>query len=92
MGYIKIHCHYCGGTWEVYKKLLDVDAARACPHCFKSIDSQTWKRQVVPAFHALDDANRELFKDTTGYRVPLFEVDYIADTIFANAKKGVSEE
>ena len=69
-----------------------MDAARACPHCFKSIDSQTWERQVVPAFHALDDANRELFKDTTGYRVPLFEVDYIADTIFANAKKGVSEE
>lgn len=65
-----------------------MDAARACPHCFKSIDSQTWKRQAVPAFHALDDANRELFKDTTGYRVPLFEVDYIADTIFANAKKG----
>lgn len=88
MGFLKIHCHYCGGGWEVYKKLLGVDAARQCPHCFQSIDGQTWEKQVVPAFHALDDANREIYKDSTGNRVPLFEVDYLADTIFENAKKG----
>lgn len=91
MGYLKIHCHYCGGTWEVYKKLLGVEAARACPHCFKSVDGQTWEKQIIPAFHALDDANRELYKDSTGYHVPLFEVDYIADTIFANARQSGTE-
>lgn len=89
MGYLKIHCDYCGGTWEVYQRdNWNNDKARQCPHCFKSIDRQTWARQIVPAFAALNDANMELVKDSAGYCVPLFSVDYVADTLFANATKG----
>lgn len=85
MGYLKIHCHYCGGTWEAYKRnIVSRDNAHTCPHCFKSIDGQTWEKQIIPAFHTLDDANRELIKDHTGYHTPLFEVSYEADSVFRN--------
>ena len=66
MGYMRIKCHYCGGTWEVYaRSVTNGDFARTCPHCFKGIERQTWEKQIIPAFHALDDANRELVKRIT---------------------------
>ena len=37
MGYMRIKCHYCGGTWEVYgRSVTNGDYARTCPHCFKA--------------------------------------------------------
>ena len=85
MGYMKIKCHSCGATWEVYaRNVTNVEYARTCPHCFKGIEKQTWEKQIISAFHALDDANRELIKDNTGYNAPLFEVSYEADTVSRN--------
>ena len=49
MAYIKIHCDYCGGTWDVYKRDIKNDRARQCPHCFQEIDRQSWARDVLPA-------------------------------------------
>lgn len=83
MGYVRIKCHNCGGVWEAYPQIATGgDYGRTCPRCFKAIERQTWEKQVIPAFHALDDANRELVKDHTGYNLPLFEVSYEADSIF----------
>ena len=76
MAYLRIHCDVCGGTWN--------DKARQCPHCFSEIDAQTWARQIVPAFCAVSDANRELYKDSTGYHTPLFTFDVIADHIYTD--------
>lgn len=77
--YMKIHCDYCGGTWEVYDNIGDytTTAARTCPHCGTKVDRQTWLRQIIPAFCAVGDANRELIKDHLDHR-PLFSVDIIA--------------
>ena len=58
--------------------------ARTCPHCFKAIEKQTWDKQIIPAFLAMSDANRELVKDSSGYHTPLFEVSYEADSVFRN--------
>ena len=77
MGYMKIKCHECGGSREVYHYNYKDDHLRMCPHCCKEIDRQTWNRQIIPAFGALEDANRELYKDHTGYPgVALFTVEY----------------
>lgn len=76
MGYLKIHCDRCSGVWEVYAHQIKDERTRQCPHCHAEIDKQTWERQIVPAFGALDDANRELLKDHTGYHVPRFWVEY----------------
>ena len=85
MGYLRIHCDYCGGTWDVYRHSnFHERAARTCPHCQQRIDGQTWEKQILPAFGGMMDANRELLKDHTGYHSPLFTVDYIADHYFPN--------
>lgn len=84
MAFLRIHCDVCGGTWEVYDRDRKNDKARQCPHCFSEIDAQTWARQIVPAFCAVSDANRELYKDSTGYHTPLFTFDVIADHIYTD--------
>lgn len=85
MAYLRIHCDVCGGTWEIYNRDdWDDDRARQCPHCFSKIDRQTWHKQIVPAFTAVNDANAELFKDHVGYHYPLFTFDVIADHIYKN--------
>ena len=82
MSYMKIHCDYCGGSWEVYEWTLDHEKSRYCPHYFSKIDEQTWKNQVLPAYASVCDANRELVKDFTGSHIPLFSVDVISDYYF----------
>lgn len=86
MGFLRIRCDYCGGNWEVYQHLKKDEKARQCPHCFKEIDSQTWENQICPSWGAMEDSNLELVKDTTGYGNTLFEVSYIGDIIFKNAR------
>lgn len=89
MAYLRIHCDVCGGTWEVYHRdNWNDDKARQCPHCFSKIDRQTWQKEVLPAFGAVNDANAELFKEHTGRHVPLFTFDVIADHLYANRKTG----
>lgn len=87
MGYMKIHCNYCGGSWEVYgRDDWNEKKHRTCPHCFSSIDGQDWHNSILPAFGAMMDANKELIKTHTGYNAPLFTVDYVEDFFFPDAK------
>ena len=82
MAYLRIHCENCGGTWEIYNRdNWSEDSARQCPHCFSEIARDVWQRNVIPAFCEVDDANRELYKEHTGYRKPLFSFDVIADPL-----------
>ena len=78
MGFLRIHCKNCGGYWDVYE---DDDyrlrSYKTCPHCKEQIDGQDWEKQVIPAFGAMLDANKELKKTATGYKAPLFTVDFI---------------
>ena len=88
MGFLRIHCDYCGGTWDVYSRdNWKEDNARTCPHCLQKIDGQDWNNQIVPAFATMQDANRELLKTHTGYNAPLFTVDYIEDHYFPDAAR-----
>ena len=88
MGFLRIHCDYCGGTWDVYggKDWKNANN-RVCPHCHEKIDGQDWNNQILPAFGAMMDANRELIKTHTGYHTPLFTVDYIEDYYFPDANR-----
>lgn len=87
MAYMRIHCDVCGGAWEVYHRdSWNDDKARQCPHCFSKIDRQTWQREVLPAFNAVNDANAELFKEHTGQHTALFSFDVIADHLYSRKK------
>ena len=85
MAFLRIQCDYCGGSWDVYKRDIKSEDARKCPHCFQRIEPQTWKRQVLPAFAMVEDANTELVKDTYTH-LPLFSFDVIANHLFTNRK------
>lgn len=86
MDYLRIKCHYCGGTWEVYRRDIRYSKARECPHCSHAIDEQTWNKQILPAYCAMCDANLELLKDHTGYHTTLFEVSYESATLFKDSE------
>ena len=83
MAYLQIHCDYCGGKWDVYKRDIKNERARQCPHCFQEIDRQSWEKEVIPAFGMVEDANAELYKDHCD-RKPLFYFDVVANLIFTN--------
>lgn len=82
--FMTIRCEACGGTWEVYPKLRELDPARVCPHCDKRIDRLTWQKYILPAFDAARAANLELMRDHSEYHTPIFQVDFVADSLFAN--------
>ena len=78
MGFLRIHCKSCGGYWDIYEDDdYKLRKFKTCPHCEKQIDGQDYLNQVLPAFGAMLDANRELKKTSTGYNAPLFTVDFI---------------
>lgn len=79
MAYMRIYCGYCGQKWEVYERdNWNSQQAATCPHCGERIDGQTWARQVVPAFCAAADANREMERDAAGYHIPRFRFDILS--------------
>ena len=80
MGYLRIHCSNCRRRWAVYDRDdWKSEASRTCPHCGVKINAQTWENQVLPAFGAMRDANMMLHKDHTGYKNPLFRVDFVSN-------------
>lgn len=89
MGQIKIHCDSCGGEWIVYRRSeWSEKRSRTCPVCGKSIDPETWDRQILKAVKEMDDANLELLKDHEKSHGALFTVSYIPDVLFQNRDNG----
>ncbi len=87
MAMMKIYCDYCGRKWDVYERdNWNSDNARTCPHCFHKIDGQTWKHEIVPAFAAYMDLNKQLIKDTGAGSVR-FSVDFSEDYFFPENKR-----
>ena len=91
MGMLKIKCGYCGGNWTVFHRDIHYKHAPTCPHCNHKIDGQTWERQIIPAFSAMDDASRELLKDASGYGTTLFTIAYESDAVYENAKDNMQQ-
>lgn len=87
MMYIRIHCGSCGGTWPVFPRFREYEAARICPHCEKRIAGDTWHDKILPAFANAVNANLALATDHSNSKTAEFEVDFIADGNFACADK-----
>ena len=78
MGFLRIHCKNCDGYWDISESDdFNHPKYKKCPHCDKEIDGQDYFNTVLPAFGAMLDANKELKKTATGYKAPLFTVDFI---------------
>lgn len=82
MGFLRIHCKHCGNIWHVYSRdNWRKDTFRTCPFCFTEIDAGLWEKQILPAFGAMSDANRELIKHSRGYNTGSFRVDYVSNPV-----------
>lgn len=86
MAFLKIHCGYCGGTWDVYHRVRKFDTAGRCPHCDSRIDGATWAK-ILTAYDAMRAANLDLVDDHNMRHLPQFEVDYINDSKFQDNDK-----
>ena len=84
MGYLRIFCDSCGGTWEVYRR--DRENGRACPHCGAKISAQTWQENILPALDRVNAATATLHRDHVNH-LPLFTFDVIDDSLHARYKK-----
>lgn len=79
MGFLKVKCYSCGGTYRIYGDMVFHPAASRCPFCFAEIRRSTWEKIVIPAWGAMEDANRDLQNEHTGYKnTPLFQLEYQA--------------
>lgn len=87
MGHLICKCDNCGTNWTIYHRDSKNRTAKTCPMCGESIDGQTWEKQILPAFGAMEDANRELYKDHVGYHGTLFTVGYEPDVIYPNKER-----
>lgn len=87
MAFLKIHCGYCGGTWDVYHKVRKFNTTGRCPHCDSRIDDATWAK-ILTAYDAMNAVNMELHTNHEFKHMPWFEADYINDGKFKDAKNG----
>ena len=84
MGTLEITCHNCGGRYELIPgvimaagKLQEGVIPYMCPHCTAKMNPRTWDK-LVSAFWELEEVNRELRTEYTGYgkRHPLMQAEY----------------
>ena len=77
MGVLKVQCYKCRSRYQINAGMIHHIEANKCPYCFAELPRDTWERIVVPAFGELEDANRELYKEHSGYiDTPLFQIGY----------------
>lgn len=91
MSFLKIRCG-CGRSWEVYWRSQKDEHSRQCPHCLEKIDSQTWEKQILPAWGQVSDANGELQKDALGYHLTEFSFDVISDVKVSDSDRRREED
>ena len=76
-GFLKVKCYHCKGTWRLYGDMAHHKDANRCPFCQAQIRRSIWDKIVLPAYGTLEDANRDLLNEHTGYdNVPLFQIEY----------------
>ena len=87
MGVLKVQCYKCGSRYQVNAGMIKHTEANMCPYCYAELPRDTWERIVIPAFGELEDANRELIKEHSGYvDTPLFQICYAPSKAFRKNK------
>lgn len=80
--YLKIHCDYCGQTWEAYPRDdLTRKKAGCCPHCDAKVNPETWE-EIVSVLMRTKRVNEKLASDHVNKHNALFAVSFVADHLF----------
>ena len=77
MGFLKVKCYSCGGTYRLYSGMVDHPAASKCPFCQAEIRRDVWDSAVIPAWKTMEATNAALQNEHTERRNnPLFQLEY----------------
>ena len=77
MGFLKVKCYSCKGVYRLYGDMAHSQDANKCPFCHAEIRRSVWDRIVLPAYGTLEDCNRDLQQEYTGYPdTTLFQIEY----------------
>ena len=77
MGFLKVKCYHCKGTYRLYGDMIHHPSANICPFCRAEIRRSVSERCVIPPWAGMEDANRDLQQEYTGYSdAQLFQIEY----------------
>lgn len=72
-------CYHCHGVYRLYGDMVQHQDANRCPFCGAEVKRSTWDKIIVPAWGTMEDANRDLQQEYTGYpNTTLFQIEYQA--------------
>lgn len=75
MDYLKVHCFYCKGKFELYSRNMDHDERPPmCPHCLTRMDKTQWER-LIDAYFTFAEVNKNFRKYHMDRAEPLFQVE-----------------
>lgn len=73
MEYLKIKCHRCGNTFDIYNSTINKqEKTPHCPHCLVSMDQRQWER-LVDAYLVFSEVNKNFRKYYEDRGEPLFQ-------------------
>lgn len=75
MGYLKIHCHNCGNTFEMYWDDIENKEKVRCPHCLATMEKRQWDK-LVNAYFTTEEVNKGLRNCHEQEGMPLFQAEY----------------
>lgn len=75
MGYLKIQCHNCGNTFDMYWEEINSKAKIHCPHCLAIMNKQRWDK-LVDAYFTMEEVNKGLRNSHEQKREFLFQAEY----------------
>lgn len=79
MEYLKIKCHRCGNTFDIYNSTINKqESAPHCPHCLVSMDRRQWER-LIDAYLVFSEVNKNFRKYHEDRGEPLFQVQLFAE-------------
>ena len=76
MGYLKITCHNCGGTFELYNHTMNhEDRPPRCPHCLAKMTDKQWER-LVDAYFTFEEVNKNFRSKHKERGEKLFQAEF----------------
>lgn len=73
MEYLKIKCHRCGNSFDIYNSAISKqERAPHCPHCLVSMNQRQWEK-LIYAYFVFSEVNKDFRKCHEDRGEPLFQ-------------------
>lgn len=86
MEYLKIKCHRCGNSFNVYHRNISSKEKMYCPHCLVAMDQRQWER-LVDVYAQLAEINTNFRKHHEDRGEPLFQASICTEKKYVIPEK-----